>query len=223
MDHKDYLTHLEDVRENLVKALNTIDSFINEEEEYPELPTQLDTLVPRVGIIVGHTKKAQGAVSQCGVTEYVYNSEIAERMLHFNAKDKIQFFKIFRDGVGIAGAYRKCIQLKCDAVIELHFNAFNGHATGTETLCSTNKDDISFAEMVQDEIVLELGLKDRYVKSIPRSGRGGVNVYSFPTGVNCLVEPGFGDNADDFRVMQNKKEEYAEALYKACEEWFNVF
>lgn len=172
-----------------------------------------------LGIIVGHTRKSGGAVfnHQAFRNEYEYNSrvaEIAKSYADLNFGSVLKTHVIFRDGIGISGAYRKAESLKCDMVIELHFNAFNGTVEGTETLATSHIGDQAFAKAIQEmqcKVFNRTG-NSRGVKTISRSGRGGRNVHSFPNGYNCLVEPFFGDNAKEAKLAYEKQEEYAEQL-----------
>jgi N-acetylmuramoyl-L-alanine amidase len=131
---------------------------------------------------------------------------------------------ILRDGIGISGAYRVARELKCDAVIELHFNAFNGKASGTETLCTVNDKDKKFAKLVQVAMCKVFDRKpgnagDRGVKVISRSDRGGGNVYGIEQAANCLVEPFFGDNYNEAKMALECFDSYAKCLLDATKQW----
>jgi N-acetylmuramoyl-L-alanine amidase len=105
-------------------------------------------------------------------------------------------------------------------VIELHFNAFNGTASGTETLYSTklpaNK---SFASIVQKKMVAVFKRTDRGLK-LRNSGRGASNLAAV-TVPCCLVEPLFGDNKTDSGLLKSKAKEYEHALVDAAMEFNN--
>lgn len=178
-----------------------------------------------LGIIIGHDRKSQGAslAKPWGTSEYVYNSELAEMMKDYivEAKLPIKPEIIFRDGVGIKGAYDVADKKKCDVVIELHFNGFNGKAHGTSCLTTSVQGDVDFATVIQKMMceVFERPGMSRGVKSLARGDRGGVNVHSFPGGVNCLVEPFFGDNPAEAKMGIERKAEYAQALVNGVVLW----
>lgn len=191
-----------------------------------ETPDIEELPILRLGVIVGHTASSPGAYSLHGVSEYAYNKMILHEMISYSTSARfgmndIMVIPIYRDLVGIAGAYKKAEEHKCDAVIELHFNAYNGRAVGTETLCTSNLNDLEFANLVHKAVcnVFERAGLSRGVKAIPRSGRGGENVHSFPGGVNCLVEPFFGDNEIDVKLSEIKRKEYAKSLVDATKVW----
>jgi hypothetical protein len=128
---------------------------------------------------------------------------------------------IYRDGVGISGAYKKAIDADCDCVIELHFNAFNAKATGTLTLCTTEPKDIEFATLIQEAMCAVFGRSSfsRGLSKLARGARGGQNVHSFPVGPNCLVEPFFGDVLSEEKLAIEKQRDYAAALVHAVRRW----
>ena len=177
-----------------------------------------------LGLVVGHDKATGGAVmvSPYKVSEYIYNSEIAELVKHFaDNEGKVKVEVIFRDKIGISGAYALAEKLKCDAVIELHFNSANGKASGTETLCSSNASDKEFAAIVQRHVCEAFSRVkgSRGVKVLSRSSRGALSCYSFSGGSNCLIEPAFGDVFSEATMMMERKNLYALSLLSAFKGW----
>lgn len=194
----------------------------NAEIKDQPLPLASEQVV-HLGVIVGHTKQAQGAVMEHGgkkISEYEYNQEIAKKMVLAASKyPRLMVSTIFRDKAGISGAYNEARKMGCDAVIELHFNAFDKKVKGTETLCTPDKNDIEFANVVHRsmcETFQRIGAS-RGVRVIGRSVRGAPNVYAFPEGVNCLVEPFFGDAEADMAI--SKSDDYANCLLDAVQLW----
>jgi N-acetylmuramoyl-L-alanine amidase len=185
-----------------------------------ELPSVHETRQLVLGVIVGHTALAQGAKMASGESEYKYNSKVAaimESVARVAYPDILKVITIFRDGIGIEGAYKLANETyKCDFVIELHFNAANGNARGSETLCTMDSDDIEFANAIHKQIInvfkRDDSHKDRGVRPLPRTARGGLNMYSFPGGANCLVEPFFGDNSQDAALGVDNIRSYAQGL-----------
>ena len=157
------------------------------------------------------------------ISEYQYNSDIADKMLKLikESYPQLDAVKVLRDGHPVQDAYAACSRLGCDAVIELHFNAFDGKASGTETLCTGSVNDIEFAHIIQDQMCKAFNRQgsSRGVKVISRAARGGVNVHSFPLGVNCLVEPFFGDNVEEANLALAMPETYVAALVNGVVLW----
>lgn len=180
----------------------------------------------KVAIIVGHEKSAPGAdfaLQKKYPHEYAYNTAIAhscESFVDSGAYSAIQLKVIFRDGIGIGGAYEVVKRLGVDVAIELHFNAYNGVAKGSETLCSVDQKDKDLAAIIHEGIcsVFERGGPSRGVKVLSRSDRGGQSVYSAQC-ANCLVEPFFGDNPDEAKLAVEKFDAYAKSLLDSCVKW----
>lgn len=187
-----------------------------------ETPSPVETHKIKIGLVVGHEFKAPGADMIDGTTEYKYNSEVAKLAAEYaESTDKAIVEPIYRDGIGIEGAYHIAKTTKCDCVIELHFNSYNETAYGTETLCSLDRQDIEFATKIHQSVcaVFDRNGISRGVKPLPRSARGGQSIYSFSNGVNCLVEPFFGDNKGDCKLAKSKQTAYAKALVDASIMW----
>lgn len=188
-----------------------------------ETPAPGEGRFVKLGIIVGHTKAAPGAkLAGTSQYEYHYNTEVAQIMAaEAKRRGNVIPVIITRDRGGISGAYREANKQQCDVVIELHFNAFNGKADGTVTLCTPDLTDVEFAHIVQNAMCRVFGRSglSRGVKAIARSARGGGNVHAFPQGRNCLVEPFFGDNPREVALAQKLKVDYAHALVHAVIIW----
>lgn len=182
-----------------------------------ETPDIHDINSPLLVLIVGHEKKAQGATLATGGSEYEYNSKAADLSKKYAVSRGVRLEVIYRDGIGISGAYKKAMELKPDSCIELHFNAFNKKASGTETLCTPDKEDLAFSKLVHKEIceVFERGGLSRGIKVLARGSRGSSNIYSLPGFSNCLVEPFFGDNEKEAIMALEKQELYAIGLVDA--------
>jgi hypothetical protein len=208
------------------KALPAPAPICKEEEPVGrELPSPEEKRKVKLGLIVGHSKKNVGArmCAPYNHSEYAYNMVVAEKAKAFAAlnHEPVIVEVIYRDGIGIAGAYAKAMELKCDAVIELHFNEYNKEVRGTETLCSHDVSDVDFAYVVHKIIcnVFRNGDFSRGVQTLGQSMRGGENVWSFPNGVNCLVEPFFGDNPEDAKDGMALQDTYAKALIQSVALW----
>jgi len=182
-----------------------------------------DEALFRVVVIVGHSLFEQGAELHGGGSEYLYNKRIAELMFSYARANyaSLDLRLVFRDGIGMSGAYAEAARLEPDACLELHFNAANTRARGTETLCSPDAVDREFAAVVQEAAcaVFERGGLSRGVKVLSRGARGARNVYALPGYANCLIEPFFGDNAEDAALALTKQGEYAGLLVDVIFQW----
>ena len=232
MDRKKLKQQLVHIQSQLSQV---IDSFEEQEADRPVNPGESNCLA----IVVGHTRKAPGAVAAAPISapEYEYNTGLADLIKDRAAVAKHHCKVFFRDGIGIKGAYDQVEQWfrenpdKDCAVVELHFNAFKpGHSVqGTETLYCADKDggevnERLLAQMVQNHICKAMGRsprQDRGIKNRPKSeGEAGwynVNqVFKWPS---VLIEPGFYDNPADAKIGHEKKEKIAEAVVRAFDEF----
>jgi hypothetical protein len=164
-----------------------------------------------LAFIVGHTAKAPGANgSNIIPNEYFYHRDMMVPYLRKMSNDAVDISIHYRDGIGIAGAYKQADESGADCVIELHYNgAASTQATGTETLYVSEKGKI-LAKNVQEEMLTALVLRDRGVKYVPRSGRGGYNLRAGKA-VAVIVEPAFGSNTSDAILLRDRVEALAQA------------
>ncbi|MGF1463555.1 MAG: N-acetylmuramoyl-L-alanine amidase [Maricaulaceae bacterium] len=187
----------------------------------------------RLVLIVGHSSDEQGAAGTkpLNQTEFVFNTELSKLVTKFGLPRGHLILTIFRPSRGRAGieiAYQKALKAEPDAIIELHFNAFNKQVRGTETLLSVKSDIVEtnereLAELVQSEIssvFQRIGRQDRGLKFIERRGdRGWRSLSQVRTIPSILIEPFFGDEPNDAALAVEKKEELAKAIILAFEKW----
>lgn len=221
---------VDDALKVLNEAIKEVTGNDETEDAPPADPKDTGTPKPNddvkaiLGIVVGHERKAPGADFKLGGSEYDFNSDIAARVKEYAGRKypNIKVEIIYRDGVGISGAYRKAKALKVDACIELHFNAYNGQAQGTETLCTSDYEDRKFAGFIHSKIcaVFQRAGQSRGVKALPRSARGGQSLYAMTGVPNCLVEPFFGDNINEAKMANDNRVPYAMALIDGAAEYF---
>lgn len=181
-----------------------------------------------LAIVVGHTQKAPGAQgkappfpTQPGEAryEYAWNTDLAGAIQRKATGKGIRCLMFFRDEGGITGAYARVKQWGPQATVELHFNAANEQARGTETLFATagSKD---WAQALQDAMVavygrqggLNRGLRDR-----SDGGRGHLSLVQITP--SALIEPFFGDEKRDAELGNRLKQALADAVVAAFEQW----
>jgi N-acetylmuramoyl-L-alanine amidase len=201
--------------ENLLNSVRLIERELEDilEELSASTPKPSSNNVRKLNLafIVGHTQKSPGASgSNIIPNEYFYHRDMMVPHLRKMSNDAVDISIHYRDGIGIAGAYKSADESGADCVIELHYNgAASTQATGTETLYVSEKGKV-LAECVQEEMLTALGLRDRGVKYVPRSGRGGYNLRA-GNAVAVIVEPAFGSNTDDAVLLRDRVETLAQA------------
>lgn len=97
-------------------------------------------------------------------------------------------------------------------VLEYHFNAFNGRATGVEGLVGDDADsnDKAFMKEITDSTANILKLTNRGVKFEKASARGRLAIMR-ELGIVGLLEICFIDNKKDVESWENNKEKLAVA------------
>lgn len=176
-------------------------------------------------LIVGHNAKAPGAygVAPLSMGEYPYNKNlVAPECIRYGRSKGFTVEVLTKDAMGTSAVGAKATSLVKavgkGCVIELHFNAYNGQASGTETLYSTKIPGSKlFAEIVQRNMVEVFDRPNRGLK-LRNTGRGASNLAA--VGVPCcLVEPLFGDNKTDALLLRDRADDYAHALVNAAIEY----
>lgn len=177
-------------------------------------------------LVCGHTRTSPGAygVWPINMHEYDFNRLFAQEISHFVKSMGYRCPIVFRDNVGIKGAYQSAAGHNPSAIIELHFNAANGKASGTETLILTRGDspDImenEFGHWIQAIMVKTLELPDRGVKNRGLGERGSSNLNQVKDCPSILIEPAFGDNPKDAFVFYEKRMELAQNIARGFVQW----
>lgn len=164
----------------------------------------------KLGIVIGHNSRQSGAfgVAPIKASEFDFNSEVAEIMdemageFGFDAK---VFKRIDRSSYAqeIREVYKKTDTWGAQVSIELHFNAFDGKTRGTEVLAGPSSDSLRTAMAVHKSLValFKRDFKtDRGVKDYRPGIRGELSLISGRAPA-ILVEPFFGDSAEDAKLM----------------------
>jgi N-acetylmuramoyl-L-alanine amidase len=182
-----------------------------------------------LALIIGHTKADKGAnsVAPLNKQEYTYNNEVALLAQEVGKTLGVEIKIFTRDSGGVKGAYAAASKWLDSvggkgAIIELHFNAANGVAVGTETLYADVKDakgvnEKAFAQAVQDAMCLVFDRKDKGNRGLKRETgakgeRGYQNLSQTVKYPSILVEPFFGDVRSEASMALMKQKEYATCL-----------
>lgn len=94
-----------------------------------------------------------------------------------------------------------------DLFVSIHFNAYNGQATGTETFVSYTPHSVMAGHAIQQNLCAALELPDRGIKE--NMNLLVINSTSMPA---VLVEVCFIDNDDDIRRYEERKGRTADAI-----------
>lgn len=195
----------------------------------------------KIGIIVGHNTRSQGAKAFNGITEYEFN-KIVWHMLTMMDRYRIDwpikrvaskaiprafelvFFSLEdgRDSL-ISSLNRR----KIHAMIELHFNGFKEVARGVECLYLEGTEGEGVASHVSGCISNHYGSKLRGENGAVKLSKGDRGSYNLKTmakaGVKApiIVEPCFANfKTKESKAVIGNPLEYANVLYKAIESFY---
>lgn len=184
----------------------------------------------KLAIIVGHTKEAQGAqaVKPLSMHEYVYNSIIAELIREKALGTKLSCKVFKKDGLTDEQVGNLVDEWSRDAApkrcaVELHFNASGaGKARGSEILIDADPATSKvLAYYIYPEVLRAMGrshMQARGIKRLSEGDRGHRNLKAI-TIPSVLIEPAFGDNESEAKLLHERKEQYAEAIVKSVIEF----
>lgn len=165
------------------------------------------------GIIVPHTKEAQGAVSKLTkVSEYKYGKVLISYLSTYPFAT--------RDAAGIKGAVKELVSKGCNASLEPHKNAFNNKAKGYEILVIKG-DNASkeYARLILEAFEDEYpNRRNRGIKEVSKGDRGYYNLKTAKKAgikVALLSEMFFIDNPVDYVEPQTMAAFWQKVLINA--------
>jgi N-acetylmuramoyl-L-alanine amidase len=155
----------------------------------------------KIALIVGHGAGDGGAEAFNGMSEFNYNSFVAEEV-EKTIKDK-QVKVFYRGAGGIAGVAAKAVAWNPDVCIEMHLNSFNKIAAGCEVLVlSGDEESAKLGRKFAASFCSKFNRKtrgDKGVKWLASSERGGLSLKCLsPIKQAILVEPFFCDNKSEW-------------------------
>jgi len=187
-------------------------------------------------IDVGHSQISMGAFCHgYDMFEWEYCNKLATEILrqynngkYVTKKDEINLTELFKLEVTNRGTakdgYFKQPKLinssKSDILISLHANAFNEKISGTETLYKEHSPQSkSLAYLLQNNIVIVMGLHDRGLIELHKDDRGGcfLNQLNMPA---VITEAFYMDNDDDVKLAISKLSSLADAYLKSILQYF---
>ena len=175
----------------------------------------------KIAIIVGHSVTSGGAVNANGMSEYLFNDQLARLIAP----------KLIEKGCEPLIVYRDCTYSElpfkvndtgADIAISLHCNAHDTTVSGSEVLhYKHSKTSPKLAELIQKEVVAVLGLRDRGLRPVDKAHKGKKGdkggYLCAKTVMPCvIVEPFFIDNDYDLALGKSRMSQLAEAIAKGA-------
>jgi N-acetylmuramoyl-L-alanine amidase len=153
--------------------------------------------------IIGHNEKDQGAYSEIlKVTEWGLYKSLTSELLQMGdvyTHDPLieSYTKRMKDTAS------KINTQDYDLVVALHFNMFNGKASGCEALFISEKGRV-FGSNFCHYYTESTGTKNRGAKKVEKGGRGFEEIFN-PKAPSILIEPFFGDSESDCKLFNKNK------------------
>lgn len=170
----------------------------------------------KVIVIAGHSDSDPGAVAN-GYREADLTKEFREMLITVLRYYQVDYGKqltIKRDCDELSLArvvnWLNSLTEKNRLILDIHFNAFNSHANGTEVFIPDNysEDELELGRKISQCIADTLGVLNRGVKTESRSARKRLAIMR-PKGINLLLEMCFIDNIKDIEKYHKHKTELA--------------
>ena len=160
-----------------------------------------------VAVVIGHHPDAPGATLQLGgraISEYELWAPFGRELTWSLRQQDVDAVRIERPSPQADQALmRKVNRTGADAAIELHFNASEGEAWGTEMLHYPGSEEgKALAARLQAQAVKALSLRDRGIRA--REDLAFLSGTEMPA---VICEPAFGDQEEDaWRLLTRQME-----------------
>lgn len=191
---------------------------------------------PHAVLCIGHSRLKRGrieggAVSVGRVNEWTYNTGLAPLIVDQLRKYRLRAEIIDRyEGAGYDTAQRllaaRLRNIGPACALELHFNSAGKLARGHEHLHHPRSSGgkrlaecLSAEQCLATPEILCRGPKPRW-KGNGVANRGWQFLY-YPPMPSVIVEPGFGSNEDDWRILSEKRERVASAIAEGIASWLD--
>lgn len=175
----------------------------------------------KIAIVIGHTNKSKGACSPFSIPcEFDFNKEIAIKLAALDCR-----ITIFENTSYVNGYYEmvkstayEINKIGFDLVLELHYNAADPAAHGSEALYYfKNKKAKSMAEYFSYLMALKMGYKNRGGKALLNKDDRGFWAVYLPNPTAIILEPFFGSNKNDVKLMN--KDKYASVILETIKKY----
>ncbi|ADV46446.1 N-acetylmuramoyl-L-alanine amidase family protein [Nitratifractor salsuginis] len=159
----------------------------------------------KIALVVGHRKNAQGAWGNAGVSEFKYNSHLAEAIkdkldqVGFGGEVKIFFRDDLPGGYGekMKRLHKRIDEWGADYSVSMHFNAAGRQDVNGHEVLYCSKTGRKVAEIFDEALDHSLKNKDRKIKKKTRKDRGG-GFLCRGKSVCVLVEPFFAAHQKEY-------------------------
>ena len=171
----------------------------------------------KLALVVGHTEKGKQAINtKLGLNEFIYNCNLADKILEQLKHSKFVDVEIFYRDFTMRELVEKLNGSSPNFIVEMHCNAFDKKQSGCESLFFKGSKKGFEISKKMNSVFENFGFKNR--GSIPRVEyeRGGYLLKN--TTAPCVIfEPFFIDNDEEIKMILDQPIDiyYAKALEEA--------
>lgn len=177
----------------------------------------------KILLISGHGAGDTGALG-CGYKEFELTRELT-KLIKNTLKDyaTVDIYDTTRNAYKDIQSGKFNIG-KYDYAFEVHFNAFNGNAHGTEIFVTTKEKGISVEQGIMKKMSRYFTLRDdsKPVDGVKRTNFLVINTLKNKGISASLIETCFIDNKTDMKVYQANKDRIAKDIAQAIAEGFGL-
>lgn len=172
-------------------------------------------------LLAGHSLSEPGAINKYGTREAELTIELRDMVGTALKKHGIAP-RTDHDRDTLSAVTARLLQQsrEGDIICDLHFNAFNKRATGTEAIVpqQPTSRELQLAAELCSTLSAIMKIPDRGVKKENDSARGRLAIMR-PNGINILLEVCFMDNENDIAAYKSNKQHVAASIANLLKEY----
>lgn len=180
--------------------------------------------MPKIALDAGHGLYTAGKQTPTGIKEWTLNDKVRDKVVAYLSSYDVSIINVDNNEGNVdeplMDRVNRYLREGVDVFVSLHHNAFKGefaNVTGVEVWIDRNatEEDKILANMIYNRLVKYTGLKGRGVK---REDFTVINQNKVPA---VLIEGGFMDGTDDYKVITSDKgqDAYARAVAESLIEY----
>ena len=181
----------------------------------------------KIALVIGHRKGAQGAWGNAGVSEFAFNTQLAEEIrLQLGGSESVDVRLFFRDnlpggyGEKMKRLHKRIDEWGADYSISMHFNAAGKESVNGHEVLYCSKRGKRAAKIFDKYLDRYLKNRDRNILKRRRRDRGG-GFLCRGKSVCVLVEPFFAAHQKEFMPGRSLRDElrhaYVDAILEIAE------
>lgn len=176
--------------------------------------------IPYIGLDCGHGLNTAGKETPTKIKEWTINDKVRDKVVDKLAAYECKLLHTDNNegdvDESLATRLNTYLKAEVDSFVSIHHNAFKGYFTDVTGVSvyvdkKATAQDLALAQLIYDKLVAYTGLRGR---GIQRADFYVINQNKIPA---VLVEGGFMDGSEDYKIITSDKgqEAYAKAVAEA--------